>query len=278
MGAARLLCILTFLIGGLASAANDPRVQRGVEHFDQGEFALARDVLVTVVDSPVLTTPERARARSYLAAAYHALADVASAKAHLLILAREHPDAQLDPGLFLPELVALADEARAEVAQEPRPPEPVRPRSVPADDVPQKIVTPAPALEVAPPVAAGPKQPSLALAFVPFGVGQFSVDQHMKGTLFLTGEVLALGTSVVALAMFESNKISGPFYGGGVFRDPERAQTLQAIHLVAGYTGLALMVGGVIDALVSRSEWDEASAGGVSPSVHSTGQGLLIRF
>lgn len=284
------LAVCAFLLSAAAFAATDRRVAQGISLYDQGEFAPARDALVTVVGSPTLSREDRIQARSYLAAAYHALGDVASAKAQLLMLAREHPDARLDAGIFLPELIALADEARIDVAQEPKPPEPARPE--PIDDPPRPIVRDAPVVTPAPvEVVRAPlpdPRPSLGLMFVPFGVAQFALDQEVKGTLFLTGEVVAFGTSAVALAMFESNKISGPFLGGGTFRDVQKAQTLQTIHLVAGYTGLALIVGGVIDALISRADLPAGSAGGIrpqgdghgmaEPAYSMTGQGLLIRF
>lgn len=276
------------LFASVAFAASDARVQRGMELFDEGEFSKSRDGLVTVVESPALSTPDRIQARSYLAAAYHALGDVASAKAQLLVLAREQPQYQLDGGTFLPELIALAQEARAEVAQETRRLEPVKPRPEPVRDA-EAVVVPAP-VPAAPPVQVGATappvtRPGLVPMLIPFGVGQFTLDQNVKGTLFLAGEVVALGTSGVALAMFESNKTSGAFLQGGTFRDPARAQTLQTIHLVAGYTGIALMVGGIIDALISRAELAESGGGGLARTgafpakdVSFTGQGLLIRF
>lgn len=266
MSAPRLLGVLALLWGSLVFAATDSRVSSGIEHFDQGEFALARDTLVAAVEARTLSSDDRAEARAYLAAAYQALGDAASAKAQLLLLVRERPDYRLDPGLFLPELVALADQARAEVASEPKPPEPVRPEPLPEAS---PVLTPTT-------VVAAPERPSLGWMFVPFGVGQFTLGDNLKGTLFLGSEVVALGTSGVALAMFESNKTSGAFLQGGTFRDPEKAATLQTIHLVAGYTGLALMVGGVIDALMTRA--DQAPQHGVSLSVRYTGQGLLVRF
>lgn len=275
----RLLALVLTLWSAAALAAQDSRVTRGIELYDKGDFALARDALVTVVESPALTTPDRLLARSYLAAAYHALGDVASAKAQLLVLARQHPDARLDPGLFLPELIALSDEARVEVAHEPKPAEPIRAKPLPPDEPRLAQPTPAqpPTVAVTVPRTAN-ERPSLGLMFVPFGVGQFALDQNVKGTLFLTGEVLTLGTSAVALAMFESNKTSGTFLGGGTFRDPARAQTLQTIHLVAGYTGLALMVGGVIDALISRAEVDATAEAGLAPSIDVQGHSVLVRF
>jgi hypothetical protein len=264
------------LLVAMALGAQDARVQRGIDLLDEGEPAAARDVLVSVVDAPALSHADRVEARTHLAAAYHALGDVASARAQLLALARQAPDARLDAGRFPPDLVALAEAARRDVADEPRPPTPVRPRRVEDPEVPAGLTAP----PLLPTQVEPGERPSLAVVLVPFGVGQFALDEDVKGTLFLTSEVFALGTSAVALAMFESNKTSGSFLGGGTFRDLRRAQTLQTIHLVAAYTGLALMVGGVVDALVTRAErgGPGGSAGVAVRNVALSDQGLLIRF
>ncbi len=270
---------LVALLLSAVLGAQDARVQRGIDLFVAGEFARARDTLVTLVDAPDLPKAERAVARGYLAAAYHALGDAASARAQLLALARESPEARLAPALFGPDLVSLAEQARTDVAQEPRPPEPIRPLRLPGSPL-HSEPEPEPALPPPPLVSSdGAERVSIGVALVPFGVGQFAQGEDAKGTLFLTGEVLALGTSAVALAMFESNKTSGGFLQGGTFRDPRRAQTLQTLHLVAGYTGLALMVGGVVDALVTRAERGGAAGlAGESRAIGLDGEGLWVRF
>lgn len=276
------ICVLALLLGPLrAHADTDARVQAGIELYRGGQFAQARDALVTAVGLPILTVQERQRARIYLAAAYHALGDGASARAQLLALAREAPSFEVEPGVFPQALVTLADEARLEVAQEPRPPVLARPQKLTPGEplgpgpLERRTATPAPPAVAARPM--GPRVPPLGTMFVPFGVGQFALDDDLKGTIFLSGQVLTLGASAVTLAMFESNKTSGSFYAGGTFRDPQKAQTLQTIHIVSGYTALALMVGGVIDALTSRSEL-QSQASGDAASAHLSGQGLLIRF
>lgn len=275
---------LALILGPLAvHAETDARVRAGVELYQSGQYAQARDALVTTVGLPALSSRERQRARVFLAAAYHALGDAASARAQLLAVAREVPNLVLDPNDFPAELVALADEARLEVAQEPQPPERARPHRLSPRDLTTALPIDAP--HVSPPPLPSPPSgaatlaelPPLGTMFVPFGVGQFALDEDLKGTVFLSSQVVTLGASAVALAMFESNKTSGGFYAGGTFRDPQKAQTLQTIHLVSAYTALALMVGGVLDAVTTRSLL-QSSATGDGASAHLSGQGLLIRF
>lgn len=94
----------------------------------------------------------------------------------------------------------------------------------------------------------------LALAFVPFGVGQFANHSPVKGSLLLGGEVAAFATAGVALWRFESSKIpgSGGLFEGGRFRDPAAAASLQSVYLTAVWTGVALAAVGIVEALVNR--------------------------
>ena len=254
----RRLALGLVLLSSVASAAKSPKLKEAILLYDKTEFAKAKDRLVTMVDAPGLPEQDRADALIYLAASYHALGDVASAKAQLIRLARAFPGSRVDPGLFLPELVALADEARGEVAREDPPPKP--------PEKPEAVVAkPVPAVAHAPP-------PSLGWAFVPFGVGQFKNGDNGKGALFLGGEVLTLGTFAVTLGMFEGSKLEGAFLSWGRFADPGAASTLHTVYVVSFWAGMALVAGGVIDALISHPV--EASAA----SVHVTPNGVVVRF
>ncbi len=97
-------------------------------------------------------------------------------------------------------------------------------------------------------------KPPLALAFVPFGVGQFANHAPVKGTAFLVGEVAAFTTFGVTLGMFESEKLpgSGGMFQGGAFRDTSKAQGLETAYLVSFWTGVALAAAGVVDAVIER--------------------------
>jgi len=256
----RLLAVGLLLSSSLALAAKSPRVTEAILLYDKTEFAKAKDRLVTLVDLPGLTDEDRIAALTYLAASYHALGDVSSAKAQLLRLTRAFPAARVDPGLFLPELVALADEARGEVARE-------QPQPKPAEK----------AAEVAAKPGAGPgslrvTSPPLGFAFIPFGVGQFKNGDTGKGVLFLVAEVLTLGTCAVTLGMFESSKVSGRFLKDGVFADPAAAMTLQTLYVATFWTGLAFVVGGMVEAIASRPIEVAAMSVRVLPN------GMMVRF
>ncbi|MHB8878085.1 MAG: hypothetical protein ACYC8T_30680 [Myxococcaceae bacterium] len=255
----RLLAVALLLSSPLALAAKSAKLTEAILLYDKTEFAKAKDRLVTLVDVPSLTDEDRANALVYLAASYQALGDLSSSKAQLLRLARAFPAARVDPGLFLPELVALADEARGEVAREDPPPTP--------PDKPLAVAAPlqAPGVQRAAP-------PSLAYAFLPFGVGQFKNGENTKGVLFLAGEVLTLGTFAVTLGMFEGSKSAGEFLSWGRFEDPATAGALHTVYLVSFWTGMALVVGGMVDAIASRSDEPAALSLRVVPN------GVVVRF
>src|SRR4051812_5873855 len=109
---------LFLLLPVVALCAKSPKVNEAILLYDKTDFAKAKDKLVTLIDAPGLSEEDRAQALIYLSASYHAVGDLSSAKAQLMRLARNYPDARIDPGIFLPELVALADEARGEVGRE----------------------------------------------------------------------------------------------------------------------------------------------------------------
>lgn len=261
---ARLAVLLLLTLSTAASANAELRVSEAIRLYDGGEFAAAKDTLVTVVDSPRLSDAQRARARIYLSASYYALGDIASAKAQLLALARAHPDATIDPALFVPELVALFDDAREEVrAETPRPPPVV------------EVAPPPPAEEPVEQVSAAPPRAPAALSLVPFGVGQFSNREPVKGWVFLAAEVALFATSGVTLALFEDLKVEGEFLRWGSFHggDVGRAELLQTVYLAAFYVGLAVTAAGIGEAVLSRS-----NDGGASATLRFGGTSVLARF
>src|SRR5437868_9177086 len=137
--ASTLALLSAMCCAGSALAARDQRVLKAIDLFDRAEFTRAKDLLVTLVDAPQLSDEDRLQARVYLAASYYGLGDRASAKAQFLVLVRRYPRVELDPGLFLPEVVDLFHQARMEVANEtpattapPPPPQPPSPSPSPS--------------------------------------------------------------------------------------------------------------------------------------------------
>jgi len=234
------LFVLSSLLAAPASAQTSASLDAAVRDFEFAEFEKARDALAPIAEDPERAPEERARARTYLAATEHALGDVEAARAHLSILFRESPDVRLDPGLFLPELVRLAEEVRDEVALQ------------------RSLLEPR--VDLAEP-------PHVAFAFLPFGTGQFANGQTTKGFAFLAGEALLFGVSTFLYSQFSGLKeVDHGFLRGGEFSDPEAARRLQLGYFATFWAGMALNVGGVVDALMSRQTSAQmARAAGAPP-------------
>lgn len=123
----RLLWLLLLLVP-LAARADVP----GIDLYERGEYEFAIRVLKQEINDTRNSAKDRARARVYLAASMHALGMTFEAREVLKELARQHPEQRVDPDLFPPELVEMAEQARAAVKKEPARREPPGPRGEPA--------------------------------------------------------------------------------------------------------------------------------------------------
>lgn len=86
---------------------------RGVTLYERGEFARARKMLVEELNLPNLSKEDQAKGRLYLAAALFATGDKTGASSQLEQLAVLAPSFKIDPILFPPAFVTLAEKARA---------------------------------------------------------------------------------------------------------------------------------------------------------------------
>ena len=90
---------------------------------------------------------------------------------------------------------------------------------------------------------------SFGVNFIPFGVGQFQNKQPRKGYLFLGGQVLTGGTSLVTFIYLagkyglSSNQVP--------LQDGPRVRRLQQIEIGTGVAFFALYAWGVVDAMIN---------------------------
>jgi len=106
-----LLCVGWTLLASLPAYAE----LRGVLLYERGEYGRARKKLEEELRSTKLSNEERIKARLYLAAALHATGEEESARLQLEQLALSAPELKVDPILFPPEFVTLAEKARKKV-------------------------------------------------------------------------------------------------------------------------------------------------------------------
>jgi hypothetical protein len=106
-----LLCLAWTMLGAVPAHTQ----LRGITLYERGDYARARRALEDDLRSSKLSQEDRAKARLYLAAALHASGAEEAARIQLEELALTAPTFQVDPILFPPDFVALADKARKSV-------------------------------------------------------------------------------------------------------------------------------------------------------------------
>lgn len=255
-----LLSVLAFAAAPPKGAGPGALFKSAIEDFEFGEHAVAAEKLRKLLEPPLLENKEDVIvARQYLGACYHLLDDKEKAKAQFSMLLALDPQHKLDPEVFSPALVEFFEQVRTETglglagrtqnegtrARE-RPVKGAAPGS-------ESVRT-----ELDP--GQGRARPPLALAFVPFGVGQFNNRQPVRGALFAAGEIGLFATAAATFVMFNNLKLPDEqrdqrcVPSAACFKnkdDADRASTLQTLYLVSFWSGLALAAIGVAEALIS---------------------------
>ncbi|MEQ8273011.1 MAG: hypothetical protein RMA76_10505 [Deltaproteobacteria bacterium] len=270
---------LLLIAGLLAAQSGSPEAvfKAAIEDFEFGEHAAAAKKLEGILNPIQLINREDIIvARQYLGACYQLLDDAPRAEEQFRLLLAMDDRHRLDPEVFSPALVEMFEQVRASFVPPPPPTTTV------------KVPPPPP-----PPVAAGPPPPiviekprpafephSRAMSFVPFGVGQFANAQPIKGALFAGGEAALLGTALTTFLLFESLKVKTIDGATGEVlsvefkpEDADRARTLQTIYLATFWTGIVVVVGGIVEALISYPGDDVAPV-----AVEAGANGALVRF
>ncbi|MGI5860896.1 MAG: hypothetical protein ACOX6T_02445 [Myxococcales bacterium] len=259
--------LVLVLLAPAAASAESAAVREAIHHYEYGDYAAASrglsEALALGIDDPA----EKTRARKYLASAWHVQGELQRARKVIELLLTDDPTESVDAALFPPKFVAFFESVRAELPARPAPQAEVADSGKPAgaeapiSDKPLAQADPLPPpppppLVLTPPP---PEPPSLALAFVPFGVGQFANGSPRKGAFFLTTEVVAFGAFAVALTAFESKKLPGspgPFQCTNPnpcrFSDASVASRLETVYLTSLYTGLAITALGIADAIIEN--------------------------
>ncbi|WP_224245108.1 hypothetical protein [Hyalangium gracile] len=111
--------IVLLSVGWVLFAAPPAHAElRGVALYERGDYARARKALEEELRSSRLSKEDRVKARLYLAAALHASGAEEAARIQLEELALTAPALQVDPILFPPDFVALAEKARKGVEEQ----------------------------------------------------------------------------------------------------------------------------------------------------------------
>lgn len=261
-----------------ARAAND-QLTAGRSAYEEGEYGKARLLLGQLVESRSLSPDDLRLARTYLAAAHYFFGDIPAARRQMQALFCQNAFARVDPVVFPPEVVRLSTEVLKDLEAHDsceRPKPPPTPAPEPAKPAASTSPTPAPAAATSP--AEPPRTPApLALAFMPFGVGQFANGDYGKGAAFLVLGTGALATFATFELLAEQQKGASeknvPFiqYDAATLRDPEAFRRDTIVYTVAFWSGVGIWGIGIVDALICRPD---APATGTPPQALKLGTSL----
>lgn len=216
------------------SRTPEQRLREAENVFRFQDYAAAEAALYGLLHPEVLlTSPDDVlKAREYLGACYYWLGNEKRMEEEftaLLILAPHH---RLDPFYYPADLIERLDRLRGRLAElhvidleegERR------------DDRKSECLVPKETVV----------RRSRWVSFIPFGVGQFQNGDTVKGALFLTGEVLALGTNVGSYVAAERLRGADGFYSASSART---ARTLRVVQYASLGVLAGLAIWGVLDA------------------------------
>jgi hypothetical protein len=236
-------------------AADSPEqiFKSAIEDFEFGEHAAAATKLRSILEPIRLANPEDVIvARQYLGACEHLLDDLDAAKKEFSLLLALDPEHRLDPEVFSPAVVQFFENVRADAGLAMK-----RKEAAP----PPPVVPPPPPPKMQTEVVSG-RYPA-ALGLIPLGVGQFFNYHPVRGSIFAILEVGLLATCGATFGLYGSKRSAalrdghametsdGLIFNPGFEEDASDIRRLQTVAYVTLWTGLAVVVAGVIEALIS---------------------------
>jgi hypothetical protein len=246
--------LLIFHLALALPAADSPEeiFKTAIEDFEFGEHAAAVSKLRSILEPIRLANPEDVIvARQYLGACYHLLDDLDGAKKEFSLLLALDPDHRLDPEVFSPAVVQFFEKVRADAGLSMKK---------------EEVVPPPPPPPPPPPVIETEVQTGrypAALGLIPFGVGQFFNHHPVRGSIFAVLEVGLLASCGVMFGLYSSNRSAairdgiametsdGLMFDPGFEEDARELRRFQTAAYVTLWTGVAAVVAGVIEALIS---------------------------
>jgi tetratricopeptide (TPR) repeat protein len=217
-------------------------ITRGQYLFEYGDYAGMVALLEAALGQERFDESDLLSVHRLLGIGHFILQNRPKAREHFLRLLTRDPEAHLDPLYVPPIIIEFFEQIREEnsemlaaILQQRQQAEEAR------------LQTEAP-----PAQTVRLRYNPYFVNFLPFGAGQYQNDQPVKGTLFLTSEIVALGINIAAY--FVSDSLKGP---DGAY-SPGSAKLAREWR-VAQYVSLgvlaALMIGGTVDAALNYEEY-----------------------
>ena len=216
-------------------------LEHGKNLFEYGDYPGMVAALKRGLDLNRFKGEQLTEAHRLLGIGYFILQNRAKSHEHFLRLLTQNPDFQLDP-LYVPPIIIEFFETIREENREML--EAIRAEREKKEEEDQ---------QAEPSVIVRRKNPYY-VNFVPFGAGQFQNDEPIKGTLFLSAETLALGLNVTGFFMSKSFEGNDGYYSPG---DASAARKWRIVQYSALGAFGALVIGGIIDALVNYEEYED---------------------
>lgn len=261
--------LVVALGGGLAALACAPRAsaqqtpaqifEEARQAYNRGEYAEVVDLLEPMVGGEVPTIGDRIlvrESRKYLGAAYALTSSRDAAVVQFETMLRgEGADLEhytLDTALFPASVHEVFDEVRARLVRELRDDADAQERQrlqreTRRTDAMMQLVSLAQEDEVE-------LENSLALAVLPFGIGQFQNGDDELGAFFAVSESIFVTAAAVSLAAWFplqqqwERSLVDPTAAGV---DPDALLALQVVNWVSVGASLVLMVAGIVEAVTS---------------------------
>lgn len=211
-------------------------LQRGENLLEYGDYPSMVKMLEQALAMEKFQGEQLLRVHRLLGIGYFILHNKSKSGEHFLRLLTQAPDTQLDP-LYVPPIIidyfkkirednkSMLDAILAK-----------------QQEVPEKLPT----------AMAVKRYNPYFVNFIPFGAGQFQNEQPTKGALFLSSEVLTLGFNIAGYFATLGLQSGDGYYSAG---NAERAREWRIVQYVSLGALAALMVGGIIDAVLNHKEY-----------------------
>lgn len=248
--------------------ATDKEVLENGRHlYEYGDYGGMVELLEQALAEGRFQGVERLEVHRLLGFGHFILQDRVKSREHFLQLLTREPDAELDPLYMPPTVIDFFKNIREENRE-----------MIEAIRKHRKGEEEGEGAQPSGPPVIREKNPYF-VSFIPFGAGQFQNGDKIKGTLFLTGEIAMLGVNI------SSYLVSANLDGDDGYYSKDNAKAAKNWR-IAQYVSLgvftALVVGGIIDAVLNYREYKEKIVetetlnGG--PTEESVDQGAKIEW
>ena len=216
-------------------------LERAQNLYEYGDYAGMVKLLSGGLNRKIFENGQLTSVHRLLGIGHFILQNRNKSREHFLRLLTKDPDHQLDP-LYVPPIIIDFYEGIREEHKEMLDAIRIQQRKEEErrrEQAAEKIVL---------------KKNPYFVNFIPFGAGQFQNGKAVKGTLFLTGQAIALSLNITGYWIAENLEGEDGYYSKADARTAKNWRIVQYASL--GVLG-ALVIGGIVDALLDHREFEK---------------------